>query len=150
LFDALTIERLAAHFIQVLKQLAAGLDTHVFAASLLSEAETRQLQAWNETRATLPAQTLSAAFEAQAAKTPELPALLFEDEQLSYAELNARANQLAHQLRKLGIGPDVPVALHIERSIEMVVGVVAVLKASGAYVPIDSSYPEERKRLMLE
>ena len=84
------------------------------------------------------------------ARTPEARAVVFEDEVLSYAELNARANQLAHHLRGLGVGPDVLVAICVERSLEMVVGVLGILKAGGAYVPLEPSYPAERLAFMLQ
>src|SRR6201999_4377622 len=83
-------------------------------------------------------------------RTPDAVAVVFEDEQLSYAELNSRANQLAHYLQGLGVGPDARVALCAERSLEMIVALLAVLKAGGAYVPLDPAYPEERLSFMLE
>jgi non-ribosomal peptide synthetase component F len=89
-------------------------------------------------------------FEAQVERTPGANALIFEDEALSYAELNARANRLAHHLRALGVGPDARVGICAERGLEMVVGVLGVLKAGGAYLPLDPAYPGERLRYMLE
>ena len=88
-------------------------------------------------------------FEAQADRTPDAVALASAGESLTYAELNARANRVAHHLRELGVGPDVRVALCVERSVEMVVGLLGVLKAGGAYVPLDPSYPADRLRFML-
>jgi amino acid adenylation domain-containing protein len=90
------------------------------------------------------------AFEAQAERTPEAIALAFEDRQLTYRELNARANRLAHRLRALGVGPDVLVGLCVERSVEMVVGLLGILKAGGAYVPLDPAYPDNRLAFMLD
>ena len=87
---------------------------------------------------------------AQVEKTPDAIALVFEDQQLTYRELNNRANQLAHYLQKLGVGPEVLVGICVERSIEMVVGLLGILKAGGAYVPLDPSYPKERLRFMLQ
>ena len=118
---------------------------------LLSAAERRRVvEEWNATDAALPAGAcVHALFEAQAARTPGAVALVFEDETLSYAELNGRANRLAHHLRALGVGPDARAALCVERGLELVVGMLAVLKAGGAYVPLDPSYPDERLRYML-
>ena len=89
-------------------------------------------------------------FEEQVEKTPEATAVVYEEEAVSYGELNRRANQLAHYLRELGVGPDERVAICVERSVEMMVALLGVLKAGGAYVPLDPSYPEERLRYMLE
>src|SRR5262245_32085480 len=93
--------------------------------------------------------TIHTRFEAQAQKTPNAPAVTFLDRGLSYRELNQRANQLARALQRAGVGPDVPVALYLERSLEMVVSILAVLKAGGAYVPIDLVYPADRVAFML-
>ena len=116
------------------------------------------LHTWNETEASYPKeQTLQALFEEQVRKTPDTIALVFEDEQLSYRELNERSNQLAHTLREMyrahhqqGLSAGSMMALYLERSVEMVVAILAVLKASGAYVPISPEYPDERTRFMLE
>ena len=89
-------------------------------------------------------------FEEQAERTPNAVAVVFEDQELTYHELTTRANQLAHYLQTLGVGPDVPVGLCVERSLELVVGMLAILKAGGAYVPLDPSYPRERLAYMLE
>ena len=86
----------------------------------------------------------------QVEKTPDAIALVFEDQQLTYRELNSRANQLAHYLHKLGVGPDMLVGICMERSIEMIVGLLGILKAGGAYVPLDPCYPKERLGFMLE
>ena len=88
-------------------------------------------------------------FEAQVKRTPEATAVMFEREKLSYRELNAKANQLAHHLRALGIGPESLVGICLERSLEMIVGIMAILKAGGAYVPLDPAYPKERLASML-
>src|SRR5207247_4070276 len=88
-------------------------------------------------------------FEEQVQRTPEAVAVVYEDEQLTYGELNAKANQLAHKLRELDVGPEVLVGICVERSLEMVVGLLGILKAGGAYVPLDPSYPKERLAYML-
>ena len=110
----------------------------------------RLLVEWNATAAAYPQQTcIHELFEAQVERTPDAIALVHEDHELSYGELNARANRLAHHLRALGVGPDDRVAICVERSAAMVVGLLAVLKAGGAYVPLDPSYPAERLDYML-
>ena len=118
---------------------------------LLGRCEREQLLVeWNATAAPYPhEQCIDELFEAQVARTPEAIAVVFEDERLSYGELDARANQLAHHLRGIGIGPEVVVGLCVERSLEMVVGLLAILKAGGAYVPLDPGYPVERLAFML-
>ncbi|MFN9546340.1 MAG: amino acid adenylation domain-containing protein, partial [Cyanobacteriota bacterium] len=120
--------------------------------SMMPEAERRQvLVEWNATKADYPHdRCVHALFEAQVERTPEAIALAFEGQSLSYAELNARANRLAHRLMDFGIRPDDRVAIGVERSLEMVVGLLAILKAGGAYVPLDPAYPEERLAFMLE
>ena len=94
--------------------------------------------------------SLTELFERQVERRPEATALRWEEQQVSYGELNRRANQLGHYLRRLGVGPEALVALVLERSVEMVVAVLGVLKAGGAYLPVDPAYPEERVRFMLE
>ncbi|HEU0299934.1 MAG TPA: amino acid adenylation domain-containing protein, partial [Longimicrobium sp.] len=118
---------------------------------VLPAAERRRvLEEWNATAAAYPRDPcMHELVQAQAARTPDAVALVFEGRSLSYAELNGRANRLAHHLRKLGVGPDARVAICVERSLEMVVGLLAVLKAGGAYVPLDPAYPAERLRFML-
>jgi amino acid adenylation domain-containing protein len=119
---------------------------------VLPEAERRQVvEEWNRTGAEYPAgASIHELFEAQAARAPGAVAVVFEDESLTYAELNARANRLAHHLRGLGVGPDARVAICVERGPEMIAGLLAILKAGGAYVPLDPAYPAERLRTMLE
>ena len=119
---------------------------------LLTDGERRQLLVeWNDTAADYPRdQCIHQLFETQAARTPEAVAVVFEDRQLTYAELNARANQLAHYLRELGVGPEVLVGICVERSLEMVVGLLGILKAGGAYVPLDPDYPPERLAFLLQ
>src|SRR6185503_20304398 len=97
----------------------------------------------------VPSATLPQLFEAQVTRTPGAVAVVFEDQNLSYGELNARANQLAHHLRDLGVGPEVVVGLCVERSPEMIIGLLGILKAGGAYLPLDPDYPHERLAFML-
>jgi amino acid adenylation domain-containing protein len=111
----------------------------------------RVLHEWNDTGAAFPSERcVHQLFEAQVEKTPDAIAIVFEEESLTYAELNCRANQLAHHLCALGVRPDARVAICIERGLEMIVALLAVLKAGGAYVPLDPSYPPERLRFMLD
>ncbi|HST58952.1 MAG TPA: amino acid adenylation domain-containing protein, partial [Longimicrobium sp.] len=150
LFERGTIVRLLGHLERVLEQVAQDPARTLSRLELLGEAERMRVVAeWNRTDAEYPDRCIHALFEAQAQRTPDSVAVEFEDETLSYAELNARANRLAHHLRALGVGPDARVALCAERGVEMVVAMLAVLKAGGAYVPLDPSYPDERLRYML-
>ena len=152
LFDATTIARMAGHFQTLLQGIAAGPDQSLSSLPLLTPPERhRLLVEWNNTQAEFPKdQCVHGLFEAQAARTPNATAVVFENEQLVYGELNQRANQLAHYLLKLGVGPDVLVAICVERSLEMVVGLLGILKAGGAYVPLDPTYPHERLSFMLD
>ncbi|HEX6289380.1 MAG TPA: amino acid adenylation domain-containing protein [Herpetosiphonaceae bacterium] len=151
LFDAATIVRMAAHFQSLLRAIVADPDARIAHLPLLTEAERqRMLIDWNRSEAEYPrAAAVHALIEAQAACTPDVLALVFDGQALSYAELNTRANQLAHYLRAQGVGPDVLVALCVERSLEMIAGMLAILKAGGAYVPLDPTYPAERLQYML-
>src|ERR1041385_114114 len=149
LYERESLERLVGHYQQVLSGLIEKAEQRVWEVRLLSEAEEAQvLRQGNEKRAEY--ESLTELFERQAEQRPEATALLWEDRQVSYAELNRRANQLAHYLRRLGVGPEALVALVMERSVEMVIGVLGVLKAGAAYLPIDPAYPGERVRFMLE
>ena len=107
------------------------------------------LREWNATARAVPGATLPELFAAQVARTPEADAVVFEDERLSYGELDARSSRLAHHLRGLGVGPEVVVGLCIERSLAMLVGLLGILKAGGAYLPLDPDYPPERLAFML-
>lgn len=151
LFDEATIERLAEHFAVLLQGITSQPDQPILQLPLLTETEYQQIvHLWNQTAVDLgKPQTIQALFEQQVARTPDAVALVFEEEQLTYAALNGRANQLAHHLINLGVQPDTLVAVAIERSPEMVVSLLAVLKAGGAYVPIDPSYPAIRIHYML-
>ena len=151
LFNTTTIERMLGHFQALLEGIVANPEQRISELSLLSEAEKRQLlEEWNDTETDYPKdQCVHQLFEAQAERTPDATAVVFEDQRITYQELNQRANQLAHYLRKLGVGPEILVAICVERSIEMIVGLLAILKAGGAYVPIDPSYPAGRREFML-
>ncbi|HVR95614.1 MAG TPA: amino acid adenylation domain-containing protein, partial [Thermoanaerobaculia bacterium] len=151
-FDAVSVERMLRHLSLLLEGMTAGADRPLASLPLLSEAERHQLLAeWNDTAALYPGETLLHRWiEAQVERTPEATALVFEGGRLSYREMDDRAGRLARHLRRLGVGPDVPVGICVERSFEMVVGLLAILKAGGAYVPLDPSYPQERLAYMLE
>ncbi len=151
LFDPATIDRLAGHFEALLRAAVADPTVAVTRMPLLTEAERRQLLVeWNQTRVDYPKDAcIHALIAAQVARTPESVAVVFEGRELTYAALDAQANRLAHHLRAKGVGPDVRVGLCVERSLELVVGVLAILKAGGAYVPLDPGYPAERVRFML-
>ncbi len=192
LFEAGTIRRMLGHFEALLEGMVADPDCRVSALPLLTAGEREQLLVeWNATAAAYPhAQCIHQLFEAQAARTPDSIALMFEHQEprtknqeprtdgdathttqhaprttqhatrnsflnsqfsyLTYAELNGRANQLAHHLQAMGVGPEVRVGLCMERSPELIVGMLGILKAGGAYVPLDPTYPAERLAFMLE
>ncbi|NPC86979.1 AMP-binding protein, partial [Pyxidicoccus fallax] len=152
LFDAATISRMAEHLQVMLEAAVARPDTRLSALPLLSEAGRRQvLVEWNDTAADFPATScIHHLFEQQVARTPDAIAVEFGDSLLTYRQLDARANQLAHHLRSLGVGPDCLVALCLERSLELIVSLLAILKAGGAYLPLDASYPAQRLAFMLE
>jgi amino acid adenylation domain-containing protein len=150
LFDAHTVERMLGHFQTLIASALSDGDAPVSDLPLLTEAERRQLRGWNETRKDYAEERcIHELFEAQVARTPDAAALVFEGETLTYRELNARANRLAHHLRRRGVGAEVRVALYAERSPEMVVGLLGILKAGGVYVPVDPAYPSERVAFML-
>ncbi|HEY7295752.1 MAG TPA: amino acid adenylation domain-containing protein, partial [Dehalococcoidia bacterium] len=149
-FAAVPIERLLGHFMRLLQEIVADAERPLSAVPLLNEAEHGQVVAgFNATAADGPQALLHELFAAQAEHAPEAVALNFEGETLSYGALEHRANQLAHHLRRLGVGPDVVVGLCAERSLEMVIGLLGILKAGGAYLPLDPSYPAERLAYML-
>ncbi|MCK4140632.1 amino acid adenylation domain-containing protein, partial [Ralstonia pseudosolanacearum] len=152
LFDRATIERYLGYLQRLLKAMAADDSQEVNRIALLDEGErTQLLESWNETKAPYPqASTIHGLFEAQVRRTPEAIAVEHEGRQVSYAELNARANRVAHALIGLGVGPDARVGLCAERSVELVVGLLGILKAGGGYVPLDPSYPQDRLAYMLE
>ncbi|HEX8440711.1 amino acid adenylation domain-containing protein [Archangium sp.] len=151
LFDAARIERLAAHYRVLLEGLARGGKAPAAALPLLTPAELhQQLATWNDTARPFPPDTcVHEPFEAQVARTPDALAVLFEGQTLTYRQLDARANQLARHLVKLGVGPESRVALCLQPSLEIIVAVYAVLKAGGAYVPLDPDAPRDRLAHML-
>jgi amino acid adenylation domain-containing protein len=150
LFDATTIRRMSGHFQTLLEGIVAHPQLQVSELPLIPEAERHQLLVeWNDTQVEYPAKCIHQLFEEQVKRTPDAVALVFENQQLTYRELNARANQLAHYLQGLGVGPEILVGICLERSIEMLVGMLGILKASGAYVPMDPAYPQERLEFML-
>lgn len=152
LFNAERMRRLLQHYRTLLEGLAVSVDTGISELEILSEAERQQLLVeWNRTEA--PHSTnkcVHQLFEEQAAKTPQAGVVRDENGQISYGELNRRANQLAHYLTKLGIGPEARVAVCMERGLEMLVGVLGVLKAGGAYVPLDPADPSARRSSMVK
>ncbi|HSU81516.1 MAG TPA: condensation domain-containing protein, partial [Thermoanaerobaculia bacterium] len=150
LFDRATVQRLAGHFSTLLAGAVAEPELRLSELPLLSAAERQQLLEWSV--AATPgaaAPFLSERIEAQAARTPGAVAVVCDGRTLTYRDLNRRANRLAHRLLALGAGPGTPVGLCLERSFEMIIGVLAVLKTGGLYVPLDPSYPEERLALLL-
>ncbi|NJR56670.1 MAG: amino acid adenylation domain-containing protein, partial [Acaryochloris sp. CRU_2_0] len=151
LFEADAISRMAAHFEILLTAMVADETQSVATLPLLTVAEQQQLLVeWNDTAVDYPQeQCIHQLFEAQVERTPEAIAVVYNDEHLTYQELNAKANQLAHHLEGLGVGPEMLVGICVERSIEMVVGLLGILKAGGAYVPLDPNYPAERLQFMV-
>jgi amino acid adenylation domain-containing protein len=152
LFEAQTIRRLCGHYDGLLHAIVRDPGRSISMLPLLTGAERNQLLVeWNDTkRDYAESKCLHRLFEAQAERTPDAVAVTFEDKRLAYRELNQRANQLAHYLRRLGVGPDVLVGICMERSLEMIVGLLGVLKAGGAYVPLDPEYPKERLGYMMK
>ena len=146
LFDPATAERMLGHYEVLLQGIVDHPDQPISNLPMLTQAERQQiLVAWNDTRADYQEDgCIHQLFEAQVMKTPHAVAVVCEDRQLTYRELNARADRIAQHLQALGVGPDVPVGLLTERCLEMFVGLLGILKAGGAYVPMDPAYPEER------
>ncbi|HYG11274.1 MAG TPA: amino acid adenylation domain-containing protein, partial [Pyrinomonadaceae bacterium] len=151
LFDPATIASLVEHFLMLVRGIGENPEELIDKLPLLTEAESRQmLVEWNDTKADYHSkECIHQLFEAQAARSPDSVAAVYEDTQLTYAQLDRRANQLAHRLRRMGVGAEVRVGLCVERSLEMVVGLLGILKAGGAYVPLDPLYPSERLAFML-
>jgi len=160
LFDKATITRMIEHFRILLEGIAANPEQHIAELPLLTETERKQLLVeWNDTQVEYPFdKCLHQLIEDQVERTPDAVAVVFpsigseydEDRQLTYRELNERANQLAHHLQSLGVGPEVLIGICVERSLEMIVGLLGIVKAGGAYVPLGPEYPKERLTFMLE
>ena len=152
LFESTTIKRMSEHYVQLLEGIVADREQTISNLPLLTRSEQDQLIAgWNQTEMVYPRTAcVHQLFEEQVKRTPNALAAVMHDEQLTYAELNARANRLACYLQGIGVGPDVLVGISVQRSLNMVVGLLGILKAGGAYVPLDPAYPKERLALMLE
>ena len=152
LFEAETIQRMAEHFQVLLKQIIANPNQPINSLSLLTEDERQKLQSWNQTQTDYPHdKTLVYLFEEQVTKNPDNLAVFFESQTLTYQQINQKANQLANYLiHNYQIQPDTLIGISVERSLEMIIGVLGILKAGGAYVPIDPNYPSERIKFMLE
>ncbi|HEY9874808.1 MAG TPA: amino acid adenylation domain-containing protein, partial [Candidatus Obscuribacterales bacterium] len=157
LFDDATITRMLGHFQTLLVGIVANPEQRICELPILTEAERHQiLFGFNYNQSKIQnlkskiQQCIHQLFELQVEKTPDAIALIFEDKQLTYRELNIRSNQLANYLQQIGVMPDVIVGICLDRSIEMIVGLLAILKAGGAYLPLDPSYPQERLNFMLE
>ncbi|MEW9701478.1 amino acid adenylation domain-containing protein [Paenibacillus sp. SI8] len=151
-FDHETISQMMEHLLTLLGEMAAGGERKICDLPILTERERRQLLVeWNDTATDYPRESgIHPLFEEQVAQGPDRVAIVFKEEQITYRELNERANRLAHRLRHLGVQPGQKVGLGLERSPDMVVGMLAVLKAGCAYVPMDANDPQERLRYMLE
>jgi len=152
LFDASTARRIAGHFLTLLESIAANPEQRISHLPILTKPEQQQLLfEWNNTQSNFPQdKCIHELFEAQTERTPDAIAVVFENEHLTYRELNEKANNLASYLQKIGVNPEVLVGIYVERSLEMMVGLLGILKAGGAYVPLDPAYPPERLGFMLE
>ena len=152
LFESETITRMMSHFQTLLEGMVANPKQKISELPLVGDAERHKLLTeWNQTARDFPADVCAPQlFEQQVVRTPNATAISFEDEWLAYAELNARANKLAHYLRGLGVGPDSLVGISIERSLELAIGVLGILKAGAAYVPFDPTFPKDRLAFMIE
>jgi natural product biosynthesis luciferase-like monooxygenase protein/FkbM family methyltransferase len=150
LFDKETIERTAGHFRTLLEGVTENPQTRICDLALLTRAEQQALREWNDTRTDYDEGVcIHHLIEWQVERSPDAVALVFEQSQITYAEMNERANQLAHYLKRMGVAPDVCVAACLDRSVEMMIGLIGILKAGGAYVPLDPGYPAERLEFML-
>jgi amino acid adenylation domain-containing protein len=150
LFCADRIQRLAFHLLCLLASTLQAPDAPAASLNFLPESERQLIQSWQHgPTIDVPDLCVHQLFEQQVARTPAAIALIFEEQQLTYSQLNARAHQRAHQLIDLGVGPDVIVAVCLERSVELIVALLAILKAGGAYLPLDPAWPQERHTLLL-
>ncbi|MEO8425514.1 MAG: amino acid adenylation domain-containing protein, partial [Verrucomicrobiota bacterium] len=152
LFEPDTIKRMFAHLGVLMEGIAANPDQPVGELQLLTESERQQVIAeWNNTTAVFPAAAcIHQLIETQVERTPDAVAAVYNGEKLTYRELNARANQLAHHLRRRGIGPEAIVGICLDRSLELAVGLLAILKTGAAYLPLDPAYPKDRLKYMLQ
>ena len=152
LFDGDRMERMLGHYGRLLKSIIKNPEGRIEELEILTEREREQLLVeWNRTEREYPSgKCVHELFEEQVRRTPGAVAVVFEREELTYGELNARANQVARYLHKLGVGPEVLVGICVERSLEMVVGLLGIMKAGGAYVPFDADYPKNRLEYMLK
>ncbi len=151
LFERATIERMAGHFQILLANIVEQPESSITTLPMITDAERHQLLiAWNDTAAAYPREAcIHELFEAQVERTPDALALEYEDVRITYRELNRRANRLARALRQLGVGPEKLVGVMLDRSVDMVASVLAVLKAGGAYLPLDPAYPKARLEFVL-
>ena len=152
LFDEATVVRMAGHYRTLLAALAADPGRLIASVDLRTEGERAEIEGWNRTAKAFGPSAAHAGhilIHEQAKRTPDAVALRFRELALTYRELDLRSNRLAHRLRRLGVGPDYPVAICMERSLELVVAILGVLKAGGAYVPLDPDYPAQRIAYMV-
>lgn len=151
LFDDWRIEQMASQYRRLLESVAANPEQPLWRIDVLSSEERQQvLVEWNQTELDVPPQTVHELFERRAKETPNAEAAIWGDQKISYELLNQRSNQLAHHLQKLGAGPDVRVGICMTRGLELIVGLMGILKAGAAYVPLDPNYPAERVEYMLK
>ncbi|MEA5516373.1 non-ribosomal peptide synthetase [Nodularia sp. UHCC 0506] len=151
-FDDSTITRMLGHFETLLTEMVANPEQRLKDLQLLTQSERHQLLVeWNDTQVDYPQdKCIHQLFEAQVEQTPDAIAVVFEDQQLTYQELNQRANQLAHHLQRRGVGTEVLVGICLERSLDMIIALLGILKAGGAYIPLDPDYPAERSQFILQ
>jgi amino acid adenylation domain-containing protein/non-ribosomal peptide synthase protein (TIGR01720 family) len=151
LYSESTIERMQSHFVALLKSITTDPKTQIGELEMLrSEEQTQLLETFNQTKKSYPQdQTIIELFEQQVKRSPQATAIIFEDQILSYQELNEKSNQLAHYLKAKGVKPETLVPICLERSVEMMIGILGILKSGGAYVPIDPQYPQDRMAYML-
>ncbi len=151
-FDRIAVKRMAGHIQTLMEGIASDPAQRLSQLPLLTSSERhRLLVEWNNTEINYPTdQWIHESFEAQAERTPDAVAVVFENDRLTYRELNEKANQLALYLRELGVGPDVPVGICMHRSLDMVISLLAILKAGGAYVPLDPQYPQHRMSFIIK
>jgi amino acid adenylation domain-containing protein len=151
LYSESTIERMQSHFVALLKSITTDPKTQIGELEMLSsEEQTQLLETFNQTKKSYPQdQTIVELFEQQVKRSPQATAIIFEDQILSYQELNEKSNQLAHYLKAKGVKPETLVPICLERSVEMMIGILGILKSGGAYVPIDPQYPQDRMAYML-